>query len=218
MRHLGSLVGLFLLPPMIGCATGAATTTPRGVPVQDPPRVDRSGVTLFGARVAALQPRDEAVDQIYGTLPRLGVDLRHRFAGHLSLGVGLEFSRQEGEPIVIGSAPSAESEISIVSLPFTLHINSATVEEFRTGTPNVYAGFGISVFSVEEELRVGSLSASGSESGTGLHLMLGADLRLGDGAYLSPFVRVSSEELDSSAGAATELGGVTLGIDIGVVF
>jgi len=174
--------------------------------------------TLIGGRLGLLQPRDDALDLIYGNLPRIGIDLRHRFEGTLSGGIGLEVSKQSGDPIVIGTPLPVESEISIVSVPLTLQLNSTTAQEFRSGEINFYAGVGLSFFSVDEELRFGGNTARASASGTGFHVMAGLDIPLGESAYISPLVRFSREQLDESGGAGAEVGGLTIAIDFGIVF
>src|SRR5262245_28289280 len=179
----------------------------------------------LAVRVGLLKPTDSPVEDSYEEIPRFGLDLRLRGSGPFSVGAGFEYMHEQTDTFVISmtSFTSGRREMTLVSVPLTVAVHTASADAFRRGTPDFHVGVGVSFFDVEESLTMSSPAGSGvterSDRGVGYHVMLGLDVPLGTaGVYVSPRIRYSSEELRDGPGPERDFGGLFLGIDLGVHF
>lgn len=123
------------------CASCASMT---GGP---PKKESRAFALSIAARGGALVPRDEELkDMNVEVSPSVSLDARVRFGpqGHLSFVTGVDYQWDKARAVVYFPpiSFSLKYDVSVVSVPFIIGVNSTSTASFLDGSPNVFFGAG----------------------------------------------------------------------------
>ena len=135
----------------------------------------------FGVRFGAFAFRNDIGNQVYGTFPTIGLELkRHMGESLFALSTSVDFAGGEGEPITFNA--TGNSDINVFSWRVTALLEpkpgtwGSVDKQFYF---NPYIGIGLGYHMINENISVSSfgqsVSGSGNFGGVGGHAIIGAD-------------------------------------------